>query len=563
MLFKFFKSRRYKNLDPDEILLDASNLPSFDKQQFEGQLERPISKASLYVAGLGFLAIIVFLAGRVGYLEILRGEAFAARSESNSLRHTPIFAERGIIYDRNGEELAWNAPERTYISKPGLAHVLGFVGYPNEDDASKKDFDHKEVIGREGVERAYNDILDGEKGIKIEEADVTGNIISDHLLKEPQSGESLTLSVDSKLQGKLYELIKDLAIDKDFKAGAGVLMDVETGELLAITSYPEYDPNLVAVGKDQGAIRKYLNDPQSPFLNRAISGIYTPGSIFKTIMAAGALNEKIISPSKIIVSTGKLTIPNPYDPKNPSIFKDWKAHGAVDMRRALAVSSNVYFYVLGGGFAGQEGLGVSRIDKYAKLFGLGAPTGIVLGKEASGVIPTPEWKKENFNGEDWRLGDTYHSSIGQYGFLVTPIQMVRVAAAVANNGRLLTPTVLKNEVLSGANGKDLGLRSEDLQIIKEGMRGSVTEGTAQGLSVPYVRMAAKTGTAELGTAKERVNAWIIGFFPYDKPKYAFAVVMERGHRENVIGGVFITRQLIDWMHINTPEYLNLLVASST
>ncbi len=143
------------------------------------------------------------------------------------------------------------------------------------------------------------------------------------------------------------------------------------------------------------------------------------------------------------------------------------------------------------------------------------------------------------------------------------MQMVRVAAAIANDGKLLTPTILHDEVLGRSLGKDLGLKSADLQVIREGMRAVVTEGTAQGLSVPYVRMAAKTGTAELGVSKERVNAWIIGFFPYEKPRYAFAVVMEKGHGENIIGGVFITRQLIDWMNVNAPQYFSPQVASST
>jgi penicillin-binding protein 2 len=399
MWFKFFSNRRRFNLDPDEVLLDSSNLPSFNKQQFEGQIEKPISRAALYAALISFFIIMLALLVRVGYLELGRGAAFAARSESNSLRHTPIFAERGIIYDRNKVELAWNTPERTYLDQPGLAHVLGFVGYPDQDQTADKTFEHKELVGREGAERAYNDLLAGEKGIKIEETNVAGEVVTDYLLEEPTSGQSLTLSVDSAVQGKLFELIKSLAIDKDFRAGAGVIMDVETGELLAMTSYPEYNPNLVSVGKDKAAIAKYLSDSQSPFLNRTISGLYAPGSIFKIIMATAALSEKTISPEKTIISTGKLTIPNPYDPKHPTIFKDWKAHGAVDMRRALAVSSNVYFYVVGGGFGSQPGLGISRIDKYAKLFGLGAPTGFIFGQEAAGTIPTPEWKKENFNGE--------------------------------------------------------------------------------------------------------------------------------------------------------------------
>ncbi len=556
---KKFKQPRRDDLDPDEILLDSSNLSSFNKQQFEGQLEKPIGRLTLYVTGAVFSFIFLLLFIRIGYLEIARGQAFSARSESNSLRHTAIFAERGIIYDRTGEELAWNNPDhlRTYISLPGLAHVLGFVGYPDEKQAAQADYENKEVVGREGVERAYDSVLAGEKGIKIEETDVSGKVVSDYLLQTPVSGESLNLSIDAKVESQLYAFIKSLAVDKGFHAGAGVIMNVKTGEILALTSYPEYDPNLVSTGNDPAAIKSYLTNPQSPFLNRVIDGLYTPGSTVKPIIATAALSEKIISPDKIINTNGKLVVPNPYDPKNPSVFKDWRNNGPVDLRTAIAYSCDVYFYEIGGGFGSQPGLGISKIDQYARLFGLSAPTGLVLGKEASGVIPTPEWKKENFDGEDWRLGDTYHTSIGQYGFLVTPLQMVRAVAAIANGGTLITPTLLKDNKNNLATSKNLGLNPANLQIVREGMRGSATIGTGMGLSVPYVKLATKTGTAELGVAKDRVNAWVEGFWPYENPEYAFTVVMERGRVGNTVGGVFVMRQLVDWMHLNTPQYLGL------
>ncbi len=545
-------------IDPDEIFLDTYNLPAFDRQQFEGEIEKPISKATLLILASLFALVGVIFLGRAYYLQINQGPAFAARSENNTLRHTAVFSDRGVVYDRLGEELIWNNPERVYPSVDGFSHLLGFVAYPTEEEIKNYGYDPKELIGRNGVEKVYNDRLMGQKGIKIEEVDAYGEIHSDYFLQEPKPGESLYLSIDSRLQNKMFELIKSLALERGFVGGGGVVVDVKTGELLTLASYPEYSSEVLARGDDRTMINTWLTDPAKPFLNRAISGLYTPGSIVKTIMATAALNEKVITPEKEIISTGALTLPNPFNPDEPSIFKDWKAHGAVDIRRALAVSSNVYFYEVGGGFEDQKGLGIMRIDKYAKLFGLGEPTGINWPSEEAGVIPTPEWKEKFFPGDPWRVGDTYHTSIGQYGFQVTPLQMARVAAAIANDGDLVTPTVLSatstDFVLKPKSIKN-SLRPEVLKIVREGMRQAVTDGTGTGLNVPYVEIAAKTGTAELGTTKEAVTSWVIGFFPYTAPRYAFAVAMERGRRENTIGGVFIMRQFFDWLSTTAPEYL--------
>lgn len=552
--FKRITRIRTRELDPDEIFLDAKNLPSFDRQQFEGQIEKPISKSAFYLFIFSCAVIMLVLLGRIFSLQIISGSAFALRSGSNNLRHTVIFPERGIIYDREGVELSWNDPDRKYKTDAGLSHVLGFIGYPSEAEIKNKEFDPKQLVGREGVEKVFDNILGGKKGIKIEEINVAGQVITNHLLTAPESGKSVVLSIDSKVQTEFFRLIKELAQDRGFKAGAGIIMDVETGELLALASYPEYDSNILSAGTDRAAINRYVRDPAGPFLNRAISGLYTPGSIIKPFMAAAALAENIISPTKNIVSTGQLVVPNPYDPKHPSIFKDWKAHGAVDMRHALAVSSNVYFYEIGGGFGSQAGLGIKKIDDYVKLFGFGTTTGLSLAKEEAGVIPTPEWKEENFPGEPWRLGDTYHTVIGQYGFLVTPIQVVRAVAGIATN-KLVQPTLLKNDGATTPTIKALPFNNQELQIVREGMRLAVTEGTAKGLNTGAVMVAAKTGTAELGILKEDVNSWVVGFFPYQKPRYAFVVVMEKGSRSNLVGGVAVMRRLFDWLAIYAPNYL--------
>jgi penicillin-binding protein 2 len=331
-------------------------------------------------------------------------------------------------------------------------------------------------------------------------------------------------------------------------------MNVKNGEIIVSTSYPEYNSAILSKGEDTEVIQTYLKDKRKVFLDRVISGLYTPGSIVKPFFALGALAENIISPEKQILSTGSISIPNPYFPDQDSVFKDWKAHGWVDMRRALAVSSDVYFYEIGGGFKEQKGLGILNLEKYSKLFGIGQKSGIDLPDETSGIVPNPEWKIKNFNGDPWRIGDTYHTSIGQYGFQVTPMEMTRAIGALANYGKLLTPHLILEDKEKEMNFSQIELNKEFYKIVHEGMRMATTSGTASILSVPYVEIAAKTGTAQLGALKNKVNSWIVGFFPYEDPKYAFTIMMESGPSSGTIGAVSIARELFDWMNIYTPEY---------
>jgi penicillin-binding protein 2 len=224
------------------------------------------------------------------------------------------------------------------------------------------------------------------------------------------------------------------------------------------------------------------------------------------------------------------------------------------MEQAIAVSSDVYFYEVGGGYEGQKGLGIANIEKYAELFGIGEKTGIDLPGEESGVIPSPLWKAKNFNGEPWYLGDTYHTAIGQYGFQVTPIEMVRAVAAIANYGTLVIPHYILGDSEKEQEVTPLNLNKADLDVIQEGMRQSVLVGTSTSVNVPYVQVASKTGTAQIGINNSKLNSWIIGFFPYENPKYAFTIMMEAGPSSNNEGASSVMRQLLDWMSVHTPEY---------
>lgn len=556
------KTKKDTLISPEEILLDASNLPSYDPNTLEGRINKPIGPKSL--RPLVFLIILTGLAifGRSGQLMVHSNEHYRELSERNRLGRSLIFAERGIIYDRNNVELAWNVPhiedgkkeefdDRSYASTTGLGHILGYVRMPARDKSGV--LFREGIEGVSGVELAYDEKLRGQNGIKLVETDARMDVISESLLEQPTSGNTIHLSIDSRLQEALNKKIGELADKVPFRGGAGVIMDVKTGEILAMTSYPEYSPQALIDGNEE-LIKSYNSDARTPYLNRVLAGQYTPGSIVKPFVATAALTEGIVKPETSFISTGSLRLANPYNPGQYSVFTDWRAHGIVDLKRALAVSSNVYFYYIGGGFGNQEGLGIKRIEEYMRLFGFGGITNISLAGEREGTIPSPEWKKETFpNDPVWRIGDTYNTSIGQYGFQVTPLQMVRAIASIANGGHLLTPRIETN--FTPYESKELGIPEEHLRTVRAGMRQAVLEGTAAGLNTSYINVAGKTGTAEVGTSKDHVHSWVVGFFPYEKPRYAFAVLMEYGPRKNLIGGTYVMRQFMDWLHENAPEYL--------
>ena len=493
------------------------------------------------------------------FLQVVDGSTYVQKSDNNILRDTLIFPERGVIYDRNSTKLAWNTasssnPEfslRKYDDAPGLSNLVGYLKYPLKDNSGF--YYNQNFEGEDGAEKYFDNELSGTDGSRIVEVDANGKTQSQNILEPATDGENITLSIDSSIQTELYNTIAKLAGSVGFTGGAGVIMDVNTGEVIAMVSFPEYDSQVMTDRTDTKAIDQFLTDKSNAFLNRTINGLYTPGSIVKPYMALAALSEKIIDPATKILSTGSISLPNPYDPAHPSIFLDWRPQGFVDMEQAIAVSSDVYFYEIGGGYQDQKGLGISLIDKYMSLFGFGQdiPDGFFSG--SAGTVPSPEWKAENFNNESWLTGDTYHTAIGQYGWQVTPIQMVRAVASIANNGKLLAPSILL-----GGDPNDfiqLPFTKDDFNIVRTGMKMDVQGGVASGLNVPYLTLGAKTGTAQLGTHNQFLNSWVTGFFPYDNPKYAFAVVMEQGPATNDVGGVYVMRQVFDWMEANKPQYL--------
>ncbi|MFT7644966.1 MAG: penicillin-binding protein 2 [Candidatus Paceibacteria bacterium] len=360
------------------------------------------------------------------------------------------------------------------------------------------------------------------------------------LLTEIQStdllnNQDIKLSIDSELQSYVYRVMEEVALNADYVGGAGVMMDIKTGEILAMVSYPEFQQN------------------NKPSINKVTNGLYVPGSVVKPFVAIGALSEEIISPEKEILSTGSIELPNPYQGGDFLVFNDWKAHGYVDMRKAIGVSSNVYFYAVGGGYENQRGLGIEKVEEYLRMFGVGGLTGIDILSESEGVIPNPKWKEKKYNGASWRLGDTYLASIGQHGYEVTPLQLVRAATAIATNGQLVTPSILhKDEFVQESTS--LPIKASNFNVVKEGMEYAVINGTAAGLYMDGLSVAAKTGTAEVDTEKEYIHSWVIGYFPHDKPRYAFTFFLEQGPWGEEVGSVAVASDVLTWIRDNRPEY---------
>ena len=521
------RERRDSEIAPEDIFIDAEVKDTFDRSRFEGRIERPLSQRIYLALTLVLVAVLGTLALRSADLELVQGSALAKRSAENSLAETTLFAPRGVITDIHGVVLADNAetPDgslRRHYAYPELGTIIGYVSTPQKD-ASGNYYTTKEE-GIAGLEATYDALLTGENGTMLVETDATGHIRSQGTVVSATPGATLTLSLDANLERHFAKAIADRARQAGFIAGAGVILDVETGAVVAIVSYPSYDPNVMSNGTPRDTIASYNTDVGHPFLDHVVAGAYTPGSIVKPFVAAGGLSDGVITPSTIVNDTALLTIPDPYHPGEVFRYTGWRALGLVDVRRAIAWSSDIFFYTLGGGFGTQKGLGIDRLNYWYQAFGLGTTTGIDLPGEVRGLLPSPTWKREVLK-EPWYLGDTYFTAIGQYSMQVTPIQMARATAAIANGGRLVTPTLRAGAV---SQSSAVPVDPAVLAVVREGMRQAVTDALARALDLPYVTAAAKTGTAQVGTRNQYDNSWVEGFFPYEAPHYAFAVVLERG-----------------------------------
>ncbi len=557
--------RRHKDheIAPDEIFLDASNVSDFDRSRFEGRLEKPLSHGTFVSLAVVIGILFAILAGRAWDLQVANGTVYAAESAHNSLASETVFAPRGVIVDENGVVLADNAEGpggsvRRVYHYPSMSQVIGYVSYPKKD-ANGVYYDTEEK-GVTGLEAEYDASLSGMNGELLTETDALGRIRSEGTIIPAQEGKTLRLTLDASLQEPFAKAVADTVRSDGFIAGAGVIMDVHTGAVRALASYPSYDSEVMADGGPANVIASYNTDPGHPFLDHAIGGVYAPGSIVKPFVSSGALTDGIITPSTIIDDTGHISLPDPYHPGKEFVYTGWKALGLLDVEHAIAWSSDIFFYEVGGGYQSQKGLGIDRLDYWYRQFGLGTTTGIGLPGEASGVVPSPAWKQATF-GEPWYLGDTYFTAIGQYSMQVTPIQMARATAALVNGGKIFTPTLVYGQT---APYTTVPVNAATFSVVRSGMRLGVTSALSQAIDLPYVQVAAKTGTAQVGAKNQYDNSWVEGFFPYDHPQYAFAVVLERGPNGAGEDAVNAMRELFDALHAaNSPYVGGTGIATST
>lgn len=419
---------------------------------------------------------------------------------------------------------------REYIDGPAFSHVLGYVGESE---------DSKDLIGKDGIEAYYDSILRGIDGKMFIYRDAVGKSLDRKVAEAPRTGGDISVTLDAQLQNFFYDRMKSALAGLGREAGVGIALDPRDGEVLAMISLPSFDNNNVS---------KYLTGRSQPLFNRAVSGTYTPGSTIKPLVALAALREKIIEPDFQILSTGSIEIPNPYVPENPSRFLDWKAHGWVDLRSALARSSNVYFYEVGGGFEGLKGLGIERLRTYWEKFLLGKKTGIDLFSENSGFLPAPE-EKEKRTGQIWRIGDTYNVSIGQGDLQLTPLQLINFISSIANKGKIFRPHLVNRqndpEVLF-----DYSNWTEELKEVRLGMEDGASKpyGTAHLLASLPMTSAAKTGSSQVAN-NTRTNAFFVGYAPAEDPEIAILVLIENS-KEGSSNTIPVARDVLQWYYDN-------------
>jgi penicillin-binding protein 2 len=420
---------------------------------------------------------------------------------------------------------------------PSLSHVLGYTGSLNAQEyAALQDDGYRQfdVAGKQGIEAAHEKDLRGTFGEEVVEVNAQGELLRAISRKEPQDGKDLTLTIDARLQAYSEQVLQKYFENRPVKRGAVVAINPQNGEVLALVSYPAFDANLFSQGISSEAYKALLDDPDAPLFPRATSGQYPSGSVIKPIFAAAALTEGIITPQTTFLSTGGLMLGDRF-------FPDWRpgGHGITNVYHAIADSVNTFFYMIGGGNESFKGLGVEKLMEWAGKFGLGHKSGIDLTGEADGFLPSKEWKEE-VKGEPWYIGDTYNVSIGQGDILVTPLQMARATAAVANGGMLMEPHLVIGEETT----EPVRVVAEDIdKIVRDGMRDTVTNGTARSLQSLPVDSGGKTGTAQWNVNKVP-HSWFTGFAPFENPQITICVLVEQGG--DITAAVPIARDILQW-----------------
>ncbi|RME07370.1 MAG: penicillin-binding protein 2 [Anaerolineae bacterium] len=501
-------------------------------------------------------------------------------------------------------------PVREYPTGSLTASIIGFLGPISEveEEAYRQRgfLPTRDKVGYAGVERYFENILRGKPGKRVVEVDVGGQIVRDvHPPIDPIPGQNLVLTIDTRLQQAVESIL--LGEINGWNAyfgrlritsGVAIVMNPKTGEILAMVSYPTYENNRMARIIPAYYYQQLLADVRDPLLNHAVGAELPAGSVFKISTAVGALNEGVVTPDQMIETPGKIIITEKFTPNDPGYqreFVDWNraGFGQLNFIGGIANSSNVYFYKLGGGYKDEvpEGLGICRLGTYARALGYGALPGIELPDQSAGIIPDPTWKRINL-GENWAIGDTYIASVGQGFVIATPLQVLMSAATIANDGKLMRPTILyqitdaegnvvrpftpemkwditKDPVIDVFNeptapgGCEAKLTGEKktvepwvIEMVQQGMRRAVTHGTlsidAVGFQNVNIPVAGKTGTAEYCDefAAERnlckpgdwpTHAWTVAYAPYDDPEIAVVAFVYNGGEGASVAGPIVRR----------------------
>lgn len=438
---------------------------------------------------------------------------------------------------------------RSYdASARSLSHVLGYTGAINAEEwqaLRARGYRPTDDTGKTGLEKSVEALLRGTSGSVMTEVDSRGNETKLVSKSDPVPGSRLTLGLDLAFQRFAEEQLQAAMKKANASRGSIVAIDPHDGSVRALVSLPAYDNNQFVRGLDIASYRALADDPEHPLFPRAVSGTFPAGSTFKPFIAYTALKEGIVTEHTTFLSTGGIHV-------GIWFFPDWKAggHGLTDVRKAIAWSVNTFFYIVGGGLDSVTGLGVERITDYAEKFGFGKKTGIDLPGEAEGFLPTKEWK-ERVKGERWFVGDTYHLAIGQGDLLVTPLQMAAATAIVANRGTPVRPhlvTAVDGKPVEPTPSELAPLDPTMLEIVRQGMRQTVTAGTAPSLNSLAYPVAGKTGTAQPG-GDVPTHAWFVGFGPYTDPDLAIAVLIENGG-EGSSAAVPVARELFRWWFAN-------------
>ncbi|MDO8638950.1 MAG: penicillin-binding protein 2 [Candidatus Daviesbacteria bacterium] len=540
-----------------------------------------------------FLIIVFFgLFLRIFHLQVVKGEENKQRADVNRIQMQIIHAPRGVIYDRNDKILAQNTPgfrmEKQLLSRdqalemevkndPNFnkleidsirnypygevtSHILGYVGQISEEELKLPKYQNYKIgdrVGRDGIEQVYEDFLKGKDGAEIIEIDASGKKLGVLRRIEPIPGKDIYLSIDMDLQKVAYEALKKGITGVSSCCGAVVVENPQTGEILSLVSLPSYNGNDFTSLADNEKIENYFKDPNSPFLNRVISGTYPPGSTFKITSALAGLSSEKITPQTTFEDTGIISV-GIWTFSNWFFTQNGGKDGWVDLQTALKRSNDIYFYRVG------EKIGEEILGQTAKKLGFGKKLGIDLPGEADGLIPNDKWKRENIN-VGWYPGDTLHMAIGQGFLLATPLQILAQTSFMASDGKLIQPhLVTKITTFSGDLIKQFNFdpivkdifKKEDLEAVKSGLNlVPKTGGTAWPFFNFSVPTAGKTGTAEFGPLTSsgfaKTHAWYTTYAPIDDPKIAITVLVEGGGEGSTVAAP-IAHDIYTW-YFNTDK----------